>query len=777
MGVEGPDERCGREEDGVTDAESSPSDGSLPPGQIPGQGGPSERESVPGPPPSRNRPSEPRPAEPRPTEPRPTEPRPVEPSVPQQRARAGQQARPGRGGARPDGGEPAEGEAGAAGGTGVSTGADAAAGAGAVASGAGEAGEAEGRAAGGGSGGGSVGDPPLADTELLDRMRAGVGEAYGSAYEELYRRHAPAVRRYARSCCRDADTADDLTAEVFARTLQAVRGGAGPRTAVRAYLLTTVRRVAAAWTKTAKREQLVEDFAVFAETAAARAAARDEGTPGFDFDAGADVRAMHEAERTLAVRAFRSLPEHYQTVLWHTTVEDEPLREVAPLLGLTDNATAVLAHRAREKLKQAYLQAHVNTAQVASGECARYADRLGAYARGGLRVRAERGLRKHLEECAACRMAALEVADVNARLRAVLPVAVIGWFAAGYAVKAAGIAAGAAGAGAATGAAAAASGSTGGAAGGLAGSGAAASGGGAVGGGAGAGAGAAGEGLGSAAKVGIAAGVVVVAGAILAYALSGGSEPKKEPQAKEPTIAVPGTPHNPPPEPSPPPPPPAEPAPPRPTPAATRPTPAPRPEPTPKPTVPTPAPRPKPTTPAPQPPPPSPTPPPATTPPPKPKPTPTPTPTPTPSPEPAVYQVNRLEYAGVGDGTKPELRLVESSPLWQREGLSIGGKRYAHGATMHAPASVTIDLNRTCTTYEAHVGLDDLTQGVGAARFAVYGGPTRLWRSGIVRAGQPAVPVRVSLAGQESIRLVVEPHSVFGRVALGDWAQSRIGCR
>nr|WP_232544226.1 sigma-70 family RNA polymerase sigma factor [Streptomyces buecherae] len=761
----------------MTDAESYPSDGSLPAGQIPGQGGPSERESVPGPPQPGNRPSESRPAEPRTAEPRPAEPRTAEPSVPQQRARAGQQARQGRGGARPDGGEPVDGGAGTAGGTGVSAGADEAAGAGAVASGAGETAGAEGRVAGGGSGGGSVGDPPLADTELLDRMRAGGGEAYGSAYEELYRRHAPAVRRYARSCCRDADTADDLTAEVFARTLQAVRGGAGPRTAVRAYLLTTVRRVAAAWTKTAKREQLVEDFAVFAETAAARAAARDEGAPGFDFDAGADVRAMHEAERTLAVRAFRSLPEHYQTVLWHTTVEDEPLREVAPLLGLTDNATAVLAHRAREKLKQAYLQAHVNTAQVASGECARYADRLGAYARGGLRVRAERGLRKHLEECAACRMAALEVADVNARLRAVLPVAVIGWFAAGYAAKAAGIAAGAAGAGAATGAAAAASGSTGGAAGGLVGSGAAASGGGATGGAAGAGAGAAGEGLGSAAKVGIAAGVVVVAGAILAYALSGGSEPKEEPRAKEPTIAVPGTPHNPPPESSPPPPPPAEPAPPRPTPAATRPTPAPRPEPTPKPTVPTPAPRPTPTTPAPQPPPPSPTPPPATTPPPQPEPTPTPTPTPTPSPEPTVYQVNRLEYAGVGDGTKPELRLVESSPLWQREGLSIGGKQYAHGATMHAPASVTIDLNRTCTTYEAHVGLDDLTQGVGAARFAVYGGPTRLWRSGIVRAGQPAVPVRVSLAGQESIRLVVEPHSVFGRVALGDWAQSRIGCR
>jgi hypothetical protein len=91
---------------------------------------------------------------------------------------------------------------------------------------------------------------PPADASLIERMRVG----HDTAYEELYRRHADAVRRYARTCCRDGRTADDLTAEVFARMLQAVRGGSGPEHAVRAYLLTSVRRVAANWTKSAKRE-------------------------------------------------------------------------------------------------------------------------------------------------------------------------------------------------------------------------------------------------------------------------------------------------------------------------------------------------------------------------------------------------------------------------------------------------------------------------------------------------------------------------------------------
>ncbi|MFD0358788.1 sigma-70 family RNA polymerase sigma factor, partial [Streptomyces sp. NPDC127110] len=295
---------------------------------------------------------------------------------------------------------------------------------------------------------------PPSDGDLIARMRGGDD----GAYEELFRRHAEAVRRYARTCCRDGHTADDLTAEVFARTLQAVRGGAGPDQSVRAYLLTTVRRVAAAWAKTARREHLVEDFAVFAEQAAAGAESAG-GLSGDDtLELGADVRAMREAERSLAMQAFRSLPERWQAVLWHTTVEEASPSAIAPLFGLSANATAVLASRAREGLKQAYLQAHVSSALSSGGDCARYADRLGAYARGGLRMRAERGLRKHLEECAKCRLAAGELKDVNAGIPALLPVAVIGWFAAGYAAKAAGVVAGGAVAAGGAGAAAAAAG-------------------------------------------------------------------------------------------------------------------------------------------------------------------------------------------------------------------------------------------------------------------------------------------------------------------------------
>ncbi|MFD4632324.1 sigma-70 family RNA polymerase sigma factor [Streptomyces sp. NPDC058284] len=577
------------------------------------------------------------------------------------------------------------------------------------------------------------GEGAVADADLITRMRGGDD----SAYEELYRRHAEAVRRYARTCCRDAHTADDLTAEVFARMLQAVRGGSGPEHAVRAYLLTTVRRVAAGWTKSAKREQLVDDFAVFAAQAARGAEVADDDT----LDLGADVRAMHEAEQSMAMQAFRSLPERWQAVLWHTEVEEESPSDVATLFGLDANGTRVLASRAREGLKQAYLQAHVSATLTESEECARYADRLGAYARGGLRTRAERGLRKHLEECAKCRLAAGQIEDVASGIPAVVPIAVIGWFgAAGYAKAVALIGGGTAGAGAAGAAgAAAAGGSSGGSA---------------------AGGAAASEGLGAPAKAGIAASVVVAAAVAAAIALTGGSGKPKEdppPKAKEPAVSESIVPQKPPP-------PKAKPIP---------PPPAPKPKPKPTPTH---APPPKPEPPAKEKPEPEPPPPPAPKPTPKP-PKPTPKPPPPPPPAPRVYQWNELKYGLVGDGTKPEMRLAGSSWVWQRWGLAVGGKRYSHGVTVHGRSSVTIDLNRSCSTYDAVVGVDDMTMGLGKVRFSVYGDGARLWQSPLVKGGDPAVPLHVGIAGRKTVRLVVDPYTPFDATALADWAQSRMTCR
>ncbi|MER6257696.1 sigma-70 family RNA polymerase sigma factor [Streptomyces sp. NPDC001584] len=620
------------------------------------------------------------------------------------------------------------------------------------------------------SGPGGGGELPPSDGDLIARMRGGDD----GAYEELFRRHADSVRRYARSCCRDAHTADDLTAEVFARTLQAVRGGAGPDQSVRAYLLTTVRRVAAAWAKTAKREQLVEDFAVFAEQASTgtEGGAALSGLSGDDaLELGADVRAMHEAERSLAMQAFRSLPERWQAVLWHTTVEEASPSAIASLFGLSANATAVLASRAREGLKQAYLQAHVSSALSEGGDCARYADRLGAYARGGLRMRAERGLRKHLEECVKCRLAAGELQDVNAGIPALLPVAVIGWFAAGYAGKAAGVLAGGAvavGGAAAGGVAAAAGGSTAGAgtagaAGGTAGAGA---GGGAAGAG-GAGGSVAAEGLGLPAKAAIAAGIAVAAAAGVVFALAGDDTEPRVRAEPAPSVAAPAMPSVPeaPASTSAS----AEPDPPAQEPSAAQGSVAPRPGPAPSAAASAaPGPGPAPSS--------SPSPSPSRE---KASPTPSPKPTPPPPPKPPQgFQLAGLPHSVYGDHSGPELQTWRSGWVWQRHGLEVGGRRFVHGITVNSRSSVEIALNRQCTSFSAQAGVDGLSLFTdGSVRFSVYADGERVWQSAALGHEDPPAAVQVSLAGHRTLRLVVDKAGPGSLPTLASWADAVLSCR
>src|SRR5262249_47257361 len=150
-------------------------------------------------------------------------------------------------------------------------------------------------------------------------------------------------RNAARKLVRSAADTDDVVAETFARVLGAIRNGAGPVEAFRPYLLTSVRRVAFDYVR-AQRSQVPTDEADLP----------DPGEPFVD-------PAVEGLERSLVVRAFRSLPERWAAVLWHTEVEETKLAEVGTLLGLTPNGVAALRYRAREGLRQAYLQLHLST--------------------------------------------------------------------------------------------------------------------------------------------------------------------------------------------------------------------------------------------------------------------------------------------------------------------------------------------------------------------------------------------------------------------------------
>ena len=174
------------------------------------------------------------------------------------------------------------------------------------------------------------------DAELISRVRGGDLAAYG----ELYERHVDAARRLARQLARGPD-ADDLVSDAFAKVMTVLQNGGGPDVAFRAYLLTAVRRLHIDRIRSQSKLTTSDDMTQF-----------DPGVPFHD-------PAVAGFESGAAAKAFASLPERWQLVLWHLEVEGQKPADVAPLLGMSANSVSALAYRAREGLRQAFLTAHL----------------------------------------------------------------------------------------------------------------------------------------------------------------------------------------------------------------------------------------------------------------------------------------------------------------------------------------------------------------------------------------------------------------------------------
>jgi RNA polymerase sigma factor (sigma-70 family) len=291
------------------------------------------------------------------------------------------------------------------------------------------------------------------DAELIDAVRKGTLSAYG----DLYERHKAAAYNLARQLARSQAESDDLVSEAFAKVLDTLKAGRGPDSAFRAYLLTALRHTAYDKTRRDRKVELSEDVSQVSGVSAEAVS-----VPFID-------PAVAGLERSLAARAFARLPERWQAVLWHTEIEGQSPQEVAPILGLTPNGVSALAYRAREGLKQAYLQVYLS--DTTEERCRATTDRLGAWVRGALAKREKAQVEAHLDECARCRALVAELTDVNGAMRELVAPLILGSGSVGYIATAAAAAAKAAVAGGvvAVGAGAAAAGAAGGGAGGAAG--------------------------------------------------------------------------------------------------------------------------------------------------------------------------------------------------------------------------------------------------------------------------------------------------------------------
>ncbi|GAA3272085.1 sigma-70 family RNA polymerase sigma factor [Paenarthrobacter aurescens] len=232
------------------------------------------------------------------------------------------------------------------------------------------------------------------DAQLVMLVRGGSQ----SAFETLFARHRSSARTVAAAQLDNFADVEDVVADAFTSVYQALAAGKGPDSFFRAYLLTTVRRVAHRMNRDATRISPTSESYIL------------------DSVHAHDDPAIAKFESSAVAQAFRSLPERWQEVLWYVDIEGMKPAAAAPLLGLSPNGVSALAIRARERLRQAYLQNHITSS--AGEACEEYSTQLGAYSREGLSRRKQALVQEHLEGCPKCTALLLDLNDVQTAMRA-----------------------------------------------------------------------------------------------------------------------------------------------------------------------------------------------------------------------------------------------------------------------------------------------------------------------------------------------------------------------
>lgn len=239
----------------------------------------------------------------------------------------------------------------------------------------------------------------LSDDTLVQRTRAGDGEAFTT----LWARHSDAAY-WAASAIPGNHEPDDVVQESFTRLLEGLQDTesdpiTGP---FRQYLYVVIRQVIES---SDSNSYIPIPFQpqLFAPD---------------DLDASI-------ADRALISVAYESLSKEWKTILWYTEVEQLTAAEISPFLGISPNAVSALAYRAREGLRSAWLQAHIQSTSISS-ECENVVGLLGLYVRGSLGPRKSSKIQAHIRACESCEALLEEINSVARSLRANALFAVFG---------------------------------------------------------------------------------------------------------------------------------------------------------------------------------------------------------------------------------------------------------------------------------------------------------------------------------------------------------------
>ncbi|MCT9081473.1 sigma-70 family RNA polymerase sigma factor [Streptomyces fulvoviolaceus] len=206
------------------------------------------------------------------------------------------------------------------------------------------------------------------------------------AYTRIFEEQHPRLVAYARSLTRNSWAAEDLVAEAHFRVWRRLSAGHEIDN-VPAYLMTTVRHLASA-VGTAVRETPQDPSAPERVEVALHGA-----------DSGDDP-AERASSVDLLARVLGQLPERWVQALWLAEAEGQSLEVVGQRIGAKQGATAVLLHRAREGMRQAFLSTQTDAPDDPA--CEVHWVRMPAYVRGSATARQSERLLGHVDACDDC---------------------------------------------------------------------------------------------------------------------------------------------------------------------------------------------------------------------------------------------------------------------------------------------------------------------------------------------------------------------------------------
>ncbi len=106
--------------------------------------------------------------------------------------------------------------------------------------------------------------------------------------------------------------------------------------------------------------------------------------------------------------------------------------------------------------------------------------------------------------------------------------------------------------------------------------------------------------------------------------------------------------------------------------------------------------------------------------------------------------------------------------------LSMAGTVFPQGVGTHAPSRLWINLGGGSSKFLASVGVDDgALNHPGSIDFTIYGDSKKLWKSGIMKSGEPAQSVDIDLTGVGQLLLLVGDAGDGIDYDHADWANAR----